>query len=281
MYASEILRERVAVDARRRGQVRPLAVGARALIALACAALPAGTAFAACKPADAALAGQYAASGPTPFALRLNADGSFRIHDLPPPLADVAGCWRRDGARLVFAPGADGDKDGIERVVPDPLTQADLDKVRGDGIETIGQAVDAGLLSGARLWAHEARKAGEPVRVKVFDPRAGIAADVVKLTLRLADGREIEASPGTGDGEFEVASLPASAAVTAIGVRFAHPPERTRWVATTDSTKQLYLIGFDALAIGAIPGGPLALNIQADGSLLADTPDAIHFKRKP
>ncbi|ALN59499.1 hypothetical protein RDV84_12195 [Lysobacter yananisis] len=262
-------------------RLRRLRLSACASLAIVCGSFLAGAAFAACKPADAALAGQYASGAPTPLSLRLDADGRFRIYDLPPPLADIAGCWQREGARVVFAPGADGDKDGIERVLPDPLTQADLDKVRGDGIQTLEQAVDAGLLPPARWWAHQPRKPDEPLRVKVFDPRAGIAAGETRLSLRLADGREIEASPGTGDGEFEVASLPASAAVTAIGVRFAYPPQRTRWVATTDSTKQLYLIGFDALAIGAIPGGPLALDVQADGSLLADPPDRLHFKRTP
>lgn len=256
--------------------------GARAcMLALIVCMMPATSAVAACKPADAALAARYASVAESPVSLRLNPDGSFRVYDLPSPAPDVAGCWWREGDRVVFAPGADDGSDGIKRVLPDPLTQADLDAVRGDGIETIAQALDAGLLPAGRAWAHQARKAGEPVRVKMFDPRAGIAVGDAKLTLRLNDGRELDASPGPGDGEYELASLSASAVVTAIGVRFPHRPERTHWLALTDSTKLLYLIEFDALAVGAIPGGPLALTVQADGSLRSDTPDDIHFKRTP
>ena len=256
--------------------------GVRAcMLALVACMMPATSAVAACKPADAALAASYASVAESPVSLRLNLDGSFRVYDLPPPAPEVAGCWWREGDRVVFAPGANDGSDGIKRVLPDPLTQADLDEVRGDGIETIAQAVDAGLLPAGRVWVHQARKAGEPVRVKLFEPKVGVAVGDAKLTLRLNDGQEIDASPGPDDGEYEFASLPASATVTAIGVRFPHPPERTRWLPITDSTKLLYLIEFDALAIGAIPGGPLTLTVQADGSLRSDTPDQIHFKRAP
>lgn len=251
-------------------------------MAIICA-MPATSAFANCNPADPALSARYASVGEAPVRLSLNQDGRFRIYDLPAvaPTPEVTGCWSRDGDRVIFAPGADTGGEGIQRVLPDPLSQADLDAVRGDGIETIAQAVDAGLLPAGRVWAHQPRKPGEPVRVKLFESKVGIAAGDAKVVLRLAGGQELEASPGSGDGEYELASLPASAIVTAIGVRFPHPPERMRWLTTTDSTKLLYLIDFDALAVGALPGGPLTLTVQADGSLRSDTPDHIHFKRTP
>lgn len=253
------------------------------LCTLVACLIPAASAVAACKPADPALAARYASVAEAPVSLSLHQDGRFRIYDLPAaaPTPEVAGCWSRDGDRVIFAPGADTGGEGIRRVLPDPLTQADLDPVRGDGIETIAQAVDAGLLPAGRVWAHQVRKPGEPVRVKLFDSKVGIAAGEAKVVLRLADGQELEASAGTGDGEYELVSLPADAVVTAIGVRFSYPPERTRWLTTTDSTKRLYLIDFDALAVGALPGGPLTLTVQADGSLRSDTPDRIHFKRTP
>lgn len=258
--------------------------GARArMLALLVCAFPATSAVAACKPADPALAARYASVADVPVSLSLNQDGRFRIYDLPAvaPTPEVTGCWSRDGDRVIFAPGADSGGEGIQRVLPDPLTPADLDAVRGDGIETIAQAVDAGLLPAGRVWAHQVRKPGEPVRVKLFESKVGIAAGEAKVVLRLGDGQELEASAGTGDGEYELAPLPAGAVVTAIGVRFPHPPVRTRWLTTGDSTKRLYLIDFDALTVGALPGGPLTLIVQADGSLRADTPDRIHFKRTP
>lgn len=255
----------------------------RALALIVCATLPATSVVAACLPADASLAARYASVADAPVSLSLSQDGRFRVYDLPAsaPAPEVTGCWRREGDRVVFAPGADQDGEGIERVMPEPLTQADLAAVRGDGIETLAQAVDAGLLPAARVWAHQARQAGEPVRVKVFESKLGLAVGEVKLVLRLAGGQQIEASPGSGDGEFEAASLPAGAAVTAIGLRFPREPERMRWLTTTDPTKLLYLIDVDALAVGVLPGGPLTLIVQADGSLRSDTPDRIHFKREP
>lgn len=276
-------RARVSGPAASTGRItRSRGHGLRAcMFALVACMMPATSAVAACKPADASLAARYASVAESPVSLRLNPDGSFRVYDLPSPAPDVAGCWWREGDRVVFAPGADDGSDGIKRVLPDPLTQADLDEVRGDGIETVAQAVDAGLLPAGRVWAHQAREAGEPVWVKLFEPKAGLAVGDAKLTLRLSDGREIEANPGPDDGEYEFASLPAGAVVTVIGVRFPHRPERMHWLTLTDSTKLLYLIEFDALAVGAIPGGPLALTVQADGSLRADTPDDIHFKRAP
>lgn len=253
------------------------------MCALVACLIPAASAVAACKPADAAVAANYASVADAPISLSLNPDGRFRIYDLPAaaPTPEVTGCWSREGEHVIFAPGADTGGEGIQRVLPDPLTQADLDAVRGDGIETIAQAVDAGLLPAGRVWAHQVRKPGEPVRVKLFESKAGFAAGEAKVVLRLSDGQELEASAGTGDGEYELASLPADAVVTAIGVRFPQPPVRMRWLTTGDSTKLLYLIDFDALAVGALPGGPLTLTVQADGSLRSDTPDHIQFKRTP
>ncbi|MFQ6311866.1 hypothetical protein [Lysobacter capsici] len=251
------------------------------------AAMLAAPAAFACAPADAALAGRYAAidksgkSNPQ-LQLQLNLDGSFRMHDVPPPGLEAAGCWQRSGDTVVLVEGLAIGGEGIKRALPEPLTQADLDKVRGNGIDTLQQAVDAGLLPLGRVWANQPRRAGETVRVSVYEPRVGLAVGEAKAMLRLADGEVIEQSPVPGDdGQFEFASLPKRAVVKAIGVRFPEQPNRIRWLSVEDSTKLLYLIEFDARALGAAEGGGMTLTRQADGSLISDFPDATHFKRLP
>ncbi|KRA17775.1 hypothetical protein [Lysobacter sp. Root604] len=258
----------------------PRAAGA---IVLVCAWMLALPAAAACAAGDAALAGRYAASATKAApSLQLNADGSFRLRELPMPGMDVTGCWQRSDGTLVLVERMIDSEDGIKRALPPPLTEADLNKVRGDGIETLQQAVDAGLLPIGTWWAHRPRRAGEAVWVKVYEPRIGLAVGEAKAMLRLADGRVIEqTSKEGGDGEFEFAALPADAAVKAVGVRFPEQPDRPRWLNVDDATKLLYLIEFDANAIGASEGGAMTLTVQADRSLISDFPDATHFKRAP
>lgn len=254
---------------------------------IVCASMLAVPAAFACAPADKQLAGRYAAidtsgtSNPQ-LQLQLNLDGSFRLHDVPSPGLEAAGCWQRSDDTVALMEGAATGGDGIKRTLPEPLTQADLDKVRGNGIDTIQQAVDAGLLPLARAWANQPRRAGETLRVSVYEPRVGLAVGDAKAMLRLADGKVIEQSPVPGDdGQFEFASLPKRAVVKAIGVRFPGQPHRVRWLTVDDSTKRLYLIEFDARALGAVEGGVMTLTRQADGSLRSDFPDATHFRRLP
>ena len=265
---------------RRRGP----AVYARAFAAIACFALPARSAIAACEPADAALAGAYAGieANVAPSLLQLNQDGSFRMREVPRPGMDVAGCWQRSEQTVVLVERAPDSENGLRRKLPPPLTEADLNEVRDDGIATLQQAVDAGLLPPGAWWAHRQRRGGETVRVKVYDPRYGLAVGDAKAMLRLSDGRVVEQSAAQGaDGQFEFDALPADAAVNAIGVRFPEQPDKPRWMTVDGTTKLLYLVEFDAQAIGAAEGGVMTLTVQADRSLISDFPDATHFKRAP
>lgn len=264
------------------------AAGAWPVLAIVCAWLLASPAVAGCASGDTALAGPYAATaGDTKPSLQLNPDGSFRMRDVPMPGMDVSGCWQGGERSVTLVERAPDSVDGIRRALPPPLTEADLNAVRGDGIETLQQAVDAGLLPVGSWWAHRPRRAGETVWVKVYEPRIGLAVGDAKAMLRLADGRVIEQTAKQGgDGEFEFAALPADAAVKAVGVRFPEQPDRPRWLSVDDATKLLYLIEFDANAIGATKGGAteggaMTLTVQADGSLVSDFPDATHFKRAP
>lgn len=262
---------------------RMAAFRAGALAAIACFASPAAFAAAACAPADAALAGAYAGTeAEARPSLQLNQDGSFRMREVPTPGLQVAGCWQRSEQTVVLVERAPDSENGIRRALPPPLTEADLDKVRGDGIDTLQQAVDAGLLPMGRWWAHRPRRAGETVRLKVYEPRYGLAVGDARGLLRLADGRTIEQSPVRGDdGTFEFEALPADAAVEAIGVRFPEQPDAPRWLSVDGPTRLLYLIEFDAQATGAGEGGVMTLTVQADRSLISDFPDATHFKRTP
>ncbi|WP_157754144.1 hypothetical protein [Lysobacter capsici] len=247
------------------------------------AAMLAAPAAFACALADAASSGRYVSAAAKPMAsLQLNRDGSFHLLGVPAPGADFSGCWQRSGDTVALVEGLAIGGEGIKRALPEPLTQADLDKVRGNGIDTLQQAVDAGLLPLGRVWANQPRRAGETVRVSVYEPRVGLAVGEAKAMLRLADGQVIEQSPVPGDdGQFEFASLPKRAVVKAIGVRFPERPDRIRWLSVEDSTKLLYLIEFDARALGAAEGGGMTLTRQADGGLISDFPDAPHFKRLP
>lgn len=251
--------------------------------AIVCVWMLAVPAAFACAPADAASSGGYVSATAKPAAsLQLNRDGSFHLLGVPVPDADFSGCWQRIGDTVALVEGLAIGGEGIKRALPQPLTQADLDKVRGNGIDTIQQAVDAGLLPLARAWANQPRRAGETVRVSVYEPRVGLAVGDARAMLRLADGKVIEQSPVPGDdGQFEFASLPKDAAVKAIGVRFPEQPERIRWLSVEGPIKLLYLIEFDARALGAAEGGGMTLTRQADGSLISDFPDATHFKREP
>ncbi|MGO0999967.1 hypothetical protein [Lysobacter sp. CA196] len=259
------------------------AVYASALAAIACFVLPATSAVAACEPADAALVGAYAGTeAKTTPSLQLSQDGSFRMRDVPMPGMDVAGCWQRSEQTVVLVERAPDSENGIKRMLPPPLTETDLEKVRGDGIGTLQEAVDAGLLPMGRWWAHRSRRPGETVRLKVYEPRYGLAVGDAKGMLRMADGRVVEQSTVQGsDGEFEFDGLPADAAVKAIGVRFPEQPDTPRWLTVDGPTKLLYLIEFDAQATGAAEGGVMTLTLQADRSLISDYPDATHFKRAP
>ncbi|QWF16082.1 hypothetical protein [Lysobacter capsici] len=250
---------------------------------IVCVCVLAAPAAFACEPADAASSGRYVSAAAKPAAsLQLNRDGSFRLLGVPAPGADFSGCWQRIGDAVALVEGLAIGGEGIKRALPEPLTQADLDKVRGDGIDTIKQAVDAGLLPLARAWANQPRRAGETLRVSVYEPRVGLAVGDARAMLRLADGQVIEQGPVPGDdGQFEFAGLPKRAVVKAIGVRFPEQPDRIRWLTVEDSTKVLYLIEFDARALGAAEGGGMTLTRQADGSLISDYPDATHFKRTP
>ncbi|MET4729011.1 hypothetical protein ABIE09_002823 [Lysobacter enzymogenes] len=254
---------------------------------MACASLCAAPAAFACEPADAALSGRYVSAAADSAAssaksLQLNKDGSFRLLGVPVQGADFSGCWQRSDDIVVLVEGAAIDGEGIKRALPEPLTQADLKAVRTDGIDTLEQAVDAGLLPLGRQWANQPRRAGETVRVSVYEPRVGLAVGDAKAMLRLADGTVIEQAPTRGeDGQFEFASLPARAVVTAIGVRFPEQPDQPRWLTVSDPTKRLYLIEFDARALGAVQGGFITLSRRADGSLTSDFPDATRFKRAP
>lgn len=250
---------------------------------IVCVSMLAAPAAFACEPADAASSGGYVSAAAKPTAsLQLNRDGSFRLLGVPAPGADFSGCWQRIGDTVALVEGAAIGGEGIKRSLPEPLTQADLDKVRGNGIDTMQQAVDAGLLPLARAWANQPRRGDETVRVSVYEPRIGLAVGDAKAMLRLADGKVIEQSPVPGDdGQFEFASLPKRAVVKAIGVRFPEQPDRVRWLTVEDSTKLLYAIEFDARALGAGEGGGMTLTRQADGSLISDFPDATHFKRTP
>ncbi|ALN65123.1 hypothetical protein GLA29479_4286 [Lysobacter antibioticus] len=264
-------------------QRRGRAVCAGVLAVIACFALPATSAIAACEPADAALAGAYAGiEAKAAPSLQLNQDGSFRMRGVPMPGMDVAGCWQRSEQTVVLVERAPDSENGLRRKLPPPLTEADLNEVRGDGIGTLQQAVDAGLLPPGAWWAHRQRRGGETVRVKVYDPRYGLAVGDAKAMLRLSDGRVVEQSAAQGaDGQFEFEALPADAAVKAIGVRFPEQPDTSRWLTVDDPTKLLYLIEFDAQATGAAEGGVMTLTVQADRSLISDFPDATHFKRAP
>lgn len=254
-----------------------------ALVLIACVGWAPSVALAVCAPADAALAGRYAATGTQATAsLRLDADGSFQIRDVPVAGVEASGCWQHSENTVVLMERALDGGDGIARTLPAPLTEADLSAVRGDGIETLQQAVDAGLLPLARWWANQPRNAGDSVRVKVYEPRYGLAVGDARALLRLADGRVIEQAPESGgDGEFEFSGLPVDAAVTAVGVRFPQQPDRPRWLSVDDATKRLYLIAFDANAIGAAEGGMMTLTVQTDRSLISDFPDATQFKPVP
>lgn len=253
---------------------------AGSVVCVAMLAVP--TAFA-CESADAASSGRYVSAAAKPAAsLQLNRDGSFRLLGVPAPGDDFSGCWQRSDGTVMLVEGAAIGGEGIQRMLPAPLTQADLDKVRGNGIDSMQQALDAGLLPFARAWANQPRRAGETVRVSVYEPRIGLAVGDAKAMLRLADGKVIEQSPVPGDdGQFEFANLPKGAVVKAIGVRFPESPDRVRWLTVEDSTKLLYAIEFDARALGAGEGGGMTLTRQADGSLISDFPDATHFKRMP
>ncbi|WP_152670123.1 hypothetical protein [Lysobacter capsici] len=247
------------------------------------AAMLAAPAAFACEPADAASSGRYVSAAAKPTAsLQLNRDGSFHLLGVPAPGADFSGCWQRSGDTVTLVEGLAIGGEGIKRALPEPLTQADLDKVLGNGIDTLQQALDAGLLPLGRVWANQPRRGSETVRVSVYEPRVGLAVGDAKAMLRLADGEVIEQSPVPGDdGQFEFASLPKRAVVKAIGVRFPERPDRIRWLSVEDSTKLLYLIEFDARALGAAEGGGMTLIRQADGGLISDFPDATHFKRLP
>ncbi|ALN79308.1 hypothetical protein LA76x_1149 [Lysobacter antibioticus] len=273
----------VPTGADRPTQRRGRAVYAGVLAVIACFALPATSAIAACEPADAALAGAYAGiEAKAAPSLQLNQDGSFRMRGVPMPGMDVAGCWQRSEQTVVLVERAPDSENGLRRKLPPPLTEADLNEVRGDGIGTLQQAVDAGLLPPGAWWAHRQRRGGETLRVKVYDPRYGLAVGDAKAMLRLSDGRVVEQSAAQGaDGQFEFEALPAGAAVKAIGVRFPEQPDTSRWLTVDDPTKLLYLIEFDAQATGAAEGGVMTLTVQADRSLISDFPDATHFKRAP
>lgn len=262
---------------------RSPAVYAGALAVIAYFALPAKSAHAACEPADPALAGAYAGvEAKAAPSLQLNQDGSFRMRGVPMPGMDAAGCWQRSEQTVVLMERAPDSENGLRRKLPPPLTEADLNEVRGDGIGTLQQAVDAGLLPPGAWWAHRPRRDGETVRVKVYDPRYGLAVGDAKAMLRLSDGRVLEQSAAPGaDGQFEFDALPAGAAVNAIGVRFPEQPDQPRWLAVDAPTKLLYLIEFDAQATGAAEGGVMTLTVQADRTLISDFPDATHFKRAP
>lgn len=261
------------------GRMRAL----RLLALSGCAAMMSPAALAVCTPADVATAGRYDATGAQATAsLQLNADGSFRVRDVPMAGVEASGCWQRSETTVVLMERAIDGGDGIVRTLPAPLTEADLDAVRGDGIETLQQAMDAGLLPLERWWANRPRRAGDSVRVKVYEPRYGLAVGDAKALLRLADGRVIEqASQSGSDGEFEFAGLPADAVVKAVGVRFPQQPEPPRWLNVDDTTKLLYLIEFDPHAVGAAEGGTMTLTVQADRSLISDFPEATHFKPAP
>ncbi|SDW26045.1 hypothetical protein SAMN05421681_101539 [Lysobacter enzymogenes] len=270
---------------------------ARALVLASClpaSALATAAAAACAPPGDQALAAKYT-TAVTNFAapsekqlstLQMRADGRFRWYDLPPlPYPEIAGCWRRSGDTVVLVLGAADGGDGVKRSMPVAWTQADLNQVRREGVQTIQQAVDAGLLAAGRVWAHQDRKAGEPVRVKLYEPTSGAPPGDAKVSLRLRDGRIVEGAavpdeeqvidnrPGPSGGEYLFASLPADAAVQAIGIRFPNQPDRPRWVSVEDRTKLLYMIEFDARATASLFGGTMTLIVNADGSLSPALPD--------
>lgn len=275
------------------------------LIALSLSACALGSAAAAVctPPADTKLVASYT----TPVrgltgemstsTLQVNADGSFRWSGLPMPPNEVGGCWRRQGDIVSFETHALDGGDGVERSMPEPLTQADLDRVtrfEHKQIRTIAQAVEAGLMANGRLWAHQARKAGEPVRVKIYEPTVGVSPGDAKVALTLADGRVVEGAqlseddqvidrhPSPAGGEYLFASLPAGAVVKSIGIRFPNQPDRPRSVPIEDGDKLLYMIEFDADDTGSIFGGVMKLQVQANGSLGTVAPDVgPAFERAP
>ncbi|MGO1073604.1 hypothetical protein [Lysobacter sp. CA199] len=285
-------------------RIRRYRFGPLALALIGCLSASANAAAAACAaPGDAALVAKYTTpvdnfatpSEKSISTLQMNKDGSFRWYDLPPlPYPEIAGCWQRKGDTVMLVLGAPAGGDGVKRSMPTPWTQADLNQVRREGVQTIAQAVDAGLLAAGRVWAYQTRKAGEPVRVKVYEPTIGIPPGEVKVTLRLRDGELVEGAPVPDEeqvidnrprpsgGEYLFASLPGDAAVRAIGIRFPNQPDRPRWVTVEDDTRLLYMIEFDARATASLYGGVMTFNVDADGSLSPTPPDRGEpFKRTP
>lgn len=229
--------------------------------------------------------------------LQLDRDGSFRWSGLPLPVNAVGGCWRRLGDIVSLETHALDGGDGVKRSMPDPLTQADLDRVtrfEHQEIRTIAQAVEAGLLANGRLWAYQTRTAGEPVRVKIYEPTVGVSPGDAKVTLTLADGRKIEGAqlseddqvidrhPRPAGGEYLFTALPANAVVTAVGIVFPNQPDRPRSVPIDDGTRRLYMIEFDANDTGSIFGGVIKLNVLGNGNLGPAPPDeGPAFERLP
>lgn len=271
------------------GRIRRHRFGLCVLALIACASIPATAAAVVCAPpGDAKPVARYT----TPVrgwtdtlstsTLQLDANGSFRWSGLPGPPSVIGGCWRREGELLRFETHALDGGDGVKLAMPEPLTQADLDRVtryEHKDIRTIAQAVEAGLLANGRLWAHQTRTAREPVRVKLYEPTIGIPPGDAKVTLSLADGRVVEGEqlseddqvidrhPRPAGGEYLFASLPPGAAVKAIGIVFANQPDRPRTVPIEGATRLLYMIEFDANDTGSIFGGVMRLKVLANGNL--------------
>lgn len=229
--------------------------------------------------------------------LQLDADGSFRWSGLPGPPKVIGGCWRREGDIVRFETRALDGGDGVKRAMPEPLTQADLDRVtryEHKDVRTIAQAVEAGLLANGRLWAYQTRGAGEPVRVKLYEPTIGIPPGDAKVTLTLADGQVVEGAqlseddqvidrhPRPAGGEYLFTSLPRDAAIKSIGIVFADQPDRPRTVPIEGATRLLYMIEFDANDTGSIFGGVMRLKVLANGNLDGVPPDSgPAFERVP
>lgn len=235
-----------------------------------------------CVPSGDALAGIYQAQAPQPLGtLRLAADGSFSLQGLPLPAGNAQGCWRRMQDSIELYRPMHG-ADAVRRVLLPPLSDADLKRVRGPGIDTLEQAVDAGLLPARRLWTRQPAQHGKAVAVALSDSNrdVDVAPGDAKVVMRLASGRQLEGVLDS-DGLYQFTKLPDGDALHSIGVTLPTPGEHQRWLDVAGPTMRLYLIEFDSLATGYAEGGGMTLGLQHDGSLRSDFPDDTHFVRKP
>lgn len=256
------------------------AVVRRMVALVACGVLSMASSAMACAPADAALAGRYLTiDGSSGASLVLERDGRFQLLGVAGPSPNIGGCWTREGGFVTLAQTLEGAIDGLRRVLPPALTDADLKALHDPEVTSLAQAVEMGLLPAAGMWAHQPPQADGSVEVMLSEPNLGVAVGPAEVVLRLASGEVLRANDEAGQGAYRF-KLPDHAEVRAIGITFPTQADRPRWLTVQGPNKRLYLVEFDGVATGYAEGGRLRLEVRPDGMLVFEFPD-MAFKRAP